>query len=120
MGAYDLSIQVSGAKELATRAGALLGRARSGPRGFIDVDRLAAFALATAEKHSPVLTGAFRDAWSVTAQGNSWNDPLFTLENDDPAAQAIEYGTSKSRPHFTLRTTIREVQDNLARFFRTN
>lgn len=120
MGAYDLSIQVSGAKELAAKAGLALGRARMGPRGFIDVERLAAYALDVAERNSPVLTGAFRDSWSVTPDGASWSSPLFTLENDDPGAQAIEYGTMSTPPHFTLRTVVREVQANLARFFRTN
>lgn len=60
-----------------------------------------------AKKISPDETGNFKEAWSVRESPPRFegDTPLFQLQNDDPGAVSIEYGTKDTPAHHTMAST---------------
>lgn len=59
------------------------------------------------EEKTPVQTGALRDGWRLTQQGQS----EAVLTNTEDYAAAVEYGTVKMEPRAMVRRTIEERED---------
>jgi hypothetical protein len=60
-----------------------------------------------AESISPVDSGEFRESWEVQdfAPRREGDSPMSQLQNTDPAAVSIEYGTKDTPPHAVLAST---------------
>lgn len=87
-----ITANVKPAKDLVQRF--YNGALQHGPRAFINVDGLKRSALRRVRELSPKASGEFRAGWSVVdVAGTSWNQSLFRLVNNHPAALAIEYGS---------------------------